>query len=322
MPIFVVGMNERVHINPSEFIVSDGSMEALPYESSRELNCKLRWRGKSVGEIFKTEFGKDHVYVKTACLNGKILVNGRMCSEESIVNNGDVLSHHWMACEPNLDIPNNQMPAIVYKQGNLLVAYKPHSLPTTPQGVFFRTNLVYILKSYLGVNFLQPINRLDRAVAGLVVLATDPAMKIEVIEKVYIAQVINEFPRNIQGSQAKLRVEKHVANQVLKTVIDEDDGVESETMFRALNSDLNLVECRPVTGRTHQIRVHLSGLGFPILGDTLYDGSITNLDKQPDMIHLFSFQYTFKISEAEVVSVKCPEDLFPSWISPQCLNRK
>eukprot|EP00913_Durusdinium_trenchii_P017086 g16069.t1 len=73
-----------------------------------------------------------------------------------------------------------------------------------------------------------------------------------------------------------LRVEKHVANQPLKVLVDLSDGKAAETRFYTSSSDL--VFCLLETGRTHQIRVHLAALGCPIVGDSLYGSAAENED--------------------------------------------
>lgn len=312
-------IHEPITLDPDEFRVDNTgedtvSLQARPYATHRVLNCKERWRNKPLFEIFKVEFAKNFDYVENACRVGNILINENLCFPETIVNNGDVIRHIWTSEEPEFRVSKNQLPCIIFKAPGIVVAFKPHSLPTTPQGLFFRTNLVHIVKQYLGLSHVQPVNRLDRAVAGLVILTTNPQVQVEVVEKKYIAQTQSDFPLNVTESRAKLFVEKHVPNQVLRTVFDEEKGVESCTFFRSISAKNRYVECQPETGRTHQIRVHLSGLGCPILGDSLYDHSEKALEKQPEKIHLFALKYSFKI-EGEIFTVFCENDFFSDWLA-------
>ncbi|KAG0417653.1 Bifunctional protein RIB2, partial [Dictyocoela roeselum] len=113
------------------------------------------------------------------------------------------------------------------------------------------------------------INRIDVPVSGIVILATNNArhyhrqMMDRSVEKHYIALVKGKF--------TDITVDKPLKKTgSLKTVVSED-GKLSKTIFRTLKAgDYSLIECIPVTGRSHQIRAHLSHIGFPIVGDTMY----------------------------------------------------
>jgi 23S rRNA pseudouridine1911/1915/1917 synthase len=84
-------------------------------------------------------------------------------------------------------------------------------------------------------------------------------------------------------------------------MVDDKNGVKSETHFKVLKRgrDLSLLEATPMTGRTHQIRVHAYALGFPLLGDTLYSAPETNLIARP-ALHAHSLAFNHPVSNERV----------------------
>lgn len=165
---------------------------------------------------------------------------------------------------------------IVHQDAHLLVADKPHFLPVTPAGGYVRETLLARLVARTGNRDLVPLHRLDRLTAGLVLFSTRPdsrdayqrLFRERRIEKVYeaLAPGLPEFPfplerhtRLVPG-EPFFRMAEVPGEPNARTRIEVIDGAGPVWRYRL----------HPVTGRKHQLRVHMAGLGAPILGDDLY----------------------------------------------------
>ncbi|ROP79912.1 ribosomal large subunit pseudouridine synthase D [Stenotrophomonas rhizophila] len=166
--------------------------------------------------------------------------------------------------------------AIVDQDAHLLVADKPHFLPVTPAGGYVRETLLARLVARTGNRDLVPLHRLDRLTAGLVLFSTRPdtrdayqrLFRERRIEKVYesLAPPLPDraFPlerhtRLVPG-EPFFRMAEVPGEPNARTRIEVIDGTGPVWRYRL----------HPVSGRKHQLRVHMAGLGAPILGDDLY----------------------------------------------------
>ncbi|MEN5039296.1 pseudouridine synthase [Stenotrophomonas sp. TWI1149] len=166
--------------------------------------------------------------------------------------------------------------AIVHQDAHLLVADKPHFLPVTPAGGYVRETLLARLVARTGNRDLVPLHRLDRLTAGLVLFSTRPdsrdayqrLFRERRIDKVYeaLAPGLPEFPfplerhtRLVPG-EPFFRMAEVPGEPNARTRVEVIDGAGPVWRYRL----------HPVTGRKHQLRVHMAGLGAPILGDDLY----------------------------------------------------
>jgi 23S rRNA-/tRNA-specific pseudouridylate synthase len=134
------------------------------------------------------------------------------------------------------------------------------------------------------------------------------------IEKVYRAITVGAPPWKERITKFPLRVNvghKH------RTMVDNKNGMRSETKFKVLNwvqispelaEGTALVEARPMTGRTHQIRVHAYALGYPLLGDILYSAPETDIISRP-ALHAYSLLFNHPVSNERVAFIApYPED--------------
>lgn len=238
---------------------------------------------------------------------GNVVINGHKAfSVQAIVKNGDVISHTLHRHEP----PVTAQPiGIVHEDDDMIVINKPAGVPVHPAGRYNYNSIIEIMRAERGYQWNPlPCNRLDRLTSGVMFIGkhaqaaerlTEQLMA-RTVQKVYCARVIGEFPeKNVVCSQPVLQISpklglnrarasgKH-AKTVFKRLayylpkrksngelLEEDKRTERE---KARDSKLSwkskegysIVQCLPLTGRTHQLRVHLQYLGHPISNDPIY----------------------------------------------------
>ena len=136
-----------------------------------------------------------------------------------------------------------------------------------------------------GLKFLRHVHRLDADTSGILLFAKSPGavkrffdlFENRKIEKTYLAVVVGEPKQNEWTCELKLAPDK---KRFRKMKVNERFGKEAETHFKLLKTrgKYSLVEAKPVTGRTHQIRVHLAESGCPVVGDELYGREDSKLE--------------------------------------------
>lgn len=265
-------------IDPEYEVIIDGPLRRIvPYYFTYKTFCKLRWRNKRLLDIFTEEFrDRDKEYYRKTISNGSVYLNGSPATLETIVHNGDLIMHKIHRHEPAV---SSRAIKIVYEDENILAIDKPSGIPVHPTGRFRFNTITKILEKQLGYP-VHPCNRLDRLTSGLMFLAKTPKaadkmaeqMKAREVSKEYIARVVGEFP-----------IDEIVVEEPIKTIepklglnavcsLDDEDAKVSKTIFKRISYDgeTSIVKCKPFTGRTHQIRVHLQYLGYPIANDPIY----------------------------------------------------
>ena len=186
-----------------------------------------------------------------------------------------VYYYREVASEPTLPVAEK----VLFQDEHILVALKPHFLPVMPGGVYVNECLQTRLRRKTGNPALQALHRLDRVTAGLVLFSVNPASRhlyhglfeSRQIEKTY--QAIATVPK----AEALVGREWVVKNRLVRseprflTQVGQGEP-NSHSVIRCLaqRGGKALFELTPVTGRTHQLRVHMQALGWPILNDRYY----------------------------------------------------
>jgi tRNA pseudouridine32 synthase/23S rRNA pseudouridine746 synthase len=165
---------------------------------------------------------------------------------------------------------------VLFQDAHLVVADKPHFLPVTPSGHYLQETLLVRLKNLLGMDALSPIHRIDRETAGLVLFCVQPAER-NAYQALFRDKAVNKHYEAIAPWRAELTLPLVRTSRI----------VEDEPFFRQrevpgpANSEtrVDVIEVRgaralyalsPVTGKKHQLRVHMNALGLPIAGDRMY----------------------------------------------------
>lgn len=286
-------------ITTHDFILDNGRRFVRPYFFEFIAHVKERWNGKKIARLFAEEFRQRPLqYYIQAVDAGRILVNGKMVTNEYVVRSSQTLSHFVHRHEPPV---MGESVEILELGADVITVCKPPSVPVHPCGQYRKNTVLGILQAEHNLGPLYPIHRLDRLVSGLLILArnshTADQFRQEIeggtIKKSYIAKVQGVFPEEEVELNAAVVYDPKEGRSTVKESVDElerktlkrsPEGQRGEnpaqfwkgkgacTRFRRIHSDgvHSIVECMPLTGRTHQIRVHLQYLGHPIANDVLY----------------------------------------------------
>jgi len=205
---------------------------------------------------------------------GKLILNGQLTlNVKKHIFSGDIIEYiAGEIVEPSID---NEF-SIVFENENYLAVNKTGNLPVHPSGIFFRNTLVMLLEDQRGEKF-YPVHRLDRETSGAILLGKNSAAASEVqknfskVEKEYIAIVRGDLK---EGRFAVKTPIGPARNSLINKKREAYDGGDESALtdFELISSSgiFSLVKAYPVTGRMHQIRVHLKYAGYPIIGDKMY----------------------------------------------------
>ncbi|QNA87835.1 pseudouridine synthase [Massilia sp. Dwa41.01b] len=199
---------------------------------------------------------------------------GKPLQADSHVRQGMRIWYYRELDEAETPIPFKER--ILFQDAHLLVVDKPHFLPMIPSGRFLHETLLVRLKAQLELPHLTPIHRLDRETAGVVIFShnLDSRGKYQsMFQKRVVKKVYEALAGPIEGREFPFTYRSRMQDAAQFFVSEEVVGEpNSETLIEVIERRGDVVRYRlhPHTGRKHQLRLHLSSLGAPILNDAFY----------------------------------------------------
>ena len=249
-----------------------------------------------------------------------ILVNGVHYYMKQTLKAGDRLLVRIQETESSRNIPPVCAPlSIVYEDEDLIVVNKPAGMPIHPSLNNYTNSLANALAWYYqqqGKPFIfRCCNRLDRDTSGLTVVAKhlvsgnilSTMTKKKEVRREYLAVVRGHIVPESGTISAPLA---RKGGTIIERVVDFDRGEPAVTHYRLVReaNGHSLVALQLETGRTHQIRIHLKHLGFPLVGDYLYNPDMEYISRQA--LHSFRLSFPHPITgEVMDFTVPLPEDM-------------
>ncbi|MFD5825008.1 RluA family pseudouridine synthase [Lentzea sp. NPDC060358] len=185
-------------------------------------------------------------------------------------------SYIWFHRDLPVEVPVPFEVGVVHRDDDIVVADKPHFLATIPRGQHVMQTALVKLRDSLGLPDLSPAHRLDRVTAGLVLFVVRRELRGR-YQTMFRDRVVSKEYEAIAPYDAALELPRVVRSRIVKergiiTAFETDGEPNAETHVSLVEhrDGLGRYRLRPVTGRTHQLRLHMSGLGVPILNDDFY----------------------------------------------------
>lgn len=268
-------------IPPCEVVVIGPFRFIRPYYFTFPCTAKGRWFGRKLVDVFCQEFKHwSRDVIEQRIRDGDITVNDETIPVDYEIQEHDKIKHTITRTES----PVYNRPILkIGETDDYLAFLKPASIPVHATGGYLYNAMV----KQIGRRY-HPVHRLDRVTSGIIVMAKNKEaaqnfgqmLQDGKISKTYLARVRGVFPEGEIRCDAPIR-EKEKTREIRECG---EGGKESLTLFKRVstNGTESIVECHPITGRTHQIRVHLAHLGYPISNDPLYGGEKIGLSEEEE----------------------------------------
>lgn len=268
---------------------------------------------------------RSHVY--NMIRSDEIRINGKRCKPHDKLARNDVVriapirlaTREKPVISP--DFAQGLLARIVYEDDGLIVINKPSGM-AVHGGSGESFGVIEAMREATGKKYLELVHRIDKDTSGLLMIAKKRStlktiqdhLREKTLQKTYLCLVEGWITTESQTiDKPLLKYNLPSGERRVKVDMKSEDSKPSQTQINVLQKfELNghkvsLVEAKPLTGRTHQIRVHLASIGHPLLGDDKYNPNVAKGDKMVRRLCLHAYQ--LEIPEYETIKAELPDDM-------------
>lgn len=277
-----------------------------------ELYIPQELDGQSVGTILRQRFCVSSRLLPELKRCGGIILNGKNVTVREKVKTGDIFTLELREEKPSENVVPADIPlCVLYEDEDIIALSKPKDMPVHPSLHNYENTLGNaVMYYYRDRDFVfRPITRLDRDTTGIVLVAKNrlsaallsDSMKNGQIQKTYLAY-LSATPAQKSGEISAPIA--RCGESVIKRHVS-PDGKDAVTKYEVISEKLDgtcVARVNPITGRTHQIRVHMAYIGCPLLYDYLYGSEVGG---KTLFLHCESLRFVHPITRENMV-IKCP----------------
>jgi pseudouridine synthase, RluA family len=288
-------------------------INTFEYKITKENN------GQTIGQFLKEKKYSRQIIIHLKKTPNGILVNRIWAYIYTILKEDDILT---ITLEENTSsaniIPIEMSLDIIYEDEHLMIINKPANTPIHPSMGNFENTIANGLAQYFSAqnkNFIfRCINRLDRDTTGLFIVAKNMLSSCILSDMVKKRQIHREYIAIVKGVpplSGTIHVPiSRVSDSVIERYANLNGTEDALTHYKLISTDKNhsLVSLTLETGRTHQIRVHMKYIGFPLIGDFLYNPDFEKINRQA--LHSYCLKFKHPITELPMIFyLKVPPDM-------------
>ena len=295
--------------------------------------------GQRIDNFLITALGKvPKALVYRIVRKGEVRVNKKRVKADSRIHSGDLirvppirLPQEQAAAHASDDLLQGIRDAIVYEDDAIMAVNKPHGLAVHGGSGVSLGLIEAVRQMYPSHTFLELVHRLDRDTSGIILIAKKRSALVALqkmlvnksgIQKRYLALVHGRWPASVNEVKAPLKKFERKSGERIMLV--DGEGKASHTRYKLVSSGshYSLVEAEPVTGRTHQIRVHCQFQGYSIAGDDKYrDKAQVLIDQQHGcrrlFLHALQLEFRHPISGEHMSLVAKPNKDFEKFLNKE-----
>lgn len=249
-----------------------------------EITIPSKWEGYSIDDLFRNVWKAPKKQIHTIRMEKHVKVNGELIDWNQPLKAGERLQIKLFMEEEFGVAPAYHEVDVLYEDEHMIVFNKPANMDTHPNSQEQTNTLANAAAFYLQAKGeqrkIKHVHRLDRDTTGAILFAKhalagsilDRLLEERSIKRTYFALVHGRIKRRKGTIQEPIGRDRHHPTKRRVSPSGQPAITNYELLEYSPKQDLSLIQCQLETGRTHQIRVHLSSIGHPIVGDQLYGG--------------------------------------------------